>query len=67
MQQKDLFKLSGAEEIGMKLSVAMMMIPRKSITAIIGLAKNEIDDEKKFNALNKCASCENTQCVMREV
>ena len=67
MQQKDLFRLSGAEEIGMKLSIAMMMIPRKSITAIIGLAKNEIIDEKKINALNKCASCENIQCVMREI
>ena len=40
-QQPALFKLTGAEEIGIKLSSAMMMIPRKSITAIIGLVKNK--------------------------
>ena len=63
-QQPDLFRLSSAEEIGMKLSTAMMMMPRKSITAIIGLVRNKADkkDEPKHN----CTDCDKMDCPARQ-
>ena len=64
-QQPDLFKLAGAEEIGMKLSFAMMMIPRKSITAIIGLVKNQ-SDSKKNKTSHNCKACDKLDCPSRQ-
>ena len=57
--QEKLFKISGAEQIGMSLSSAMMLEPRKSVTAIIGLAKNS--SHKK-----NCSSCDKFDCPMRK-
>lgn len=37
--QPDLVKFSGGEEIGIKVTKSYMMIPKKSVTAIIGLEK----------------------------
>lgn len=65
-QQPDLFRLSGAAEIGIKLSSAMMMTPRKSITAIIGLFKKKIDN-KKNNIIHNCLLCNKTDCSSRQI
>ena len=65
-QQPELFKLAGAEEIGMKLSYAMMLMPRKSITAIIGLVKNQNAD-KSNKSEHDCATCDKTDCPARHV
>ena len=62
-QQSELFKLAGASEIGMKLSYAMMLIPRKSITAIIGLVKKVT--EQKNEAKHDCAACDKIDCPSR--
>ena len=62
--QKNFFTITGADEIGMSLSSAMMLMPRKSITAIIGLEKN------KLNVINssdsKCVNCSNLDCPARQ-
>lgn len=65
-QQKKFFQISGAKEIGIRLSHAMMLIPRKSVTAIIGL--EEISDEKKISADEKksCADCDKKDCPARK-
>lgn len=61
--QEKLFKISGAEQIGMSLSSALMLEPRKSITAIIGLEKFA-----QKNSLHKkdCAACDKISCPMRK-
>lgn len=65
-QQKNFFNVVGAKEIGMRLSISMMLIPRKSITAIIGLEK--ISENKKIPANNNpCENCDKTDCTARNI
>ena len=65
-QQIELFHLSNAETIGIKLSSSMMMIPRKSITAIIGLISNKYK-EIKTNEKNRCENCNSINCPNRQI
>ena len=60
--QEKLFKICGAEQIGLKLSSAMMLEPRKSITAIIGLERTS----KKSQRKKSCAECDRLDCAMRK-
>jgi len=62
-QQEFLFKVSGAEQIGLRLTSAMMLEPRKSVTAIIGL--NSIRNEELGMRNEACASCNRNDCPMR--
>ena len=62
-QQKELFRLTGASEIGMRLSTALMLMPRKSVTAIIGLTRATV--EKK--STHDCAACDKVDCPMRDL
>ena len=61
--QQNFFSITGASEIGMSLSSAMMLIPRKSITAIIGLEKNKLDATISPN--KKCSTCNKLDCPAR--
>ncbi|MCR5834559.1 MAG: methionine synthase [Selenomonadaceae bacterium] len=63
-EQAKLFKICGAEQIGVRLTSSMMLEPRKSVTAIIGLEKITA---KKYSDLppKNCAACNNLQCAMR--
>ena len=63
-QQEKLFKVSGAEEIGMSLSSAFMLEPRKSVTAIIGL--DLIRNEELGMRNEACANCNRSDCPMRK-
>ena len=65
-QQTDLFRLSNAETIGIRLSSSMMMIPRKSITAIIGLINNKTK-ENKNKEKNHCENCNDFSCPNRQI
>ena len=65
-QQTDLFRLSNAETIGIRLSSSMMMIPRKSITAIIGLIDNRNRDIKNKEKIS-CENCNSVNCPNRQV
>ncbi len=64
--QKDFFKITGAKEIKMRLSVAMMLIPRKSVTAIIGLEKITSDTKNFRRAEKSCDACEKIDCPSRK-
>jgi len=58
--QKDIINMLGTEKkIGLSLTSGFMMIPSKSITAIIGFSG------EKNESLNKCSQCANTQCGFR--
>ncbi|MBR5914066.1 MAG: methionine synthase [Selenomonadaceae bacterium] len=61
--QEKFFGITGADEIGMSLSSALMLMPRKSITAIIGLEKNKAD--VKISPAKNCADCDNLDCPAR--
>lgn len=64
-EQADLFKICGAEQIGLRLTEAMMLEPRKSVTAIIGLEK--ISVREKFSPAKKsCAACDKLDCPSRK-
>ncbi|MDR2597488.1 MAG: hypothetical protein LBC76_09250 [Treponema sp.] len=60
--QKDVLKLLNAEKsIALFISDGYMLIPSKSVTAVIGFSKEKID------ANEKCALCTNTRCAYRKV
>ncbi len=65
--QPEMIRLSHAEQIGITLSESLMLIPRKSITAVIGLVKNT--EEKKSEAVThpfeRCVTCSRTDCPSR--
>ena len=64
--QEKFFEITGAREIGMSLSAAFMLIPRKSVTAIIGLEK--VISEKCLVVSDKkksCAMCDKLNCPSR--
>ena len=63
-QQPELIRLSRAEEIDIHLSAALMLIPRKSITAAIGLARNTKTSEPSHTPKG-CASCDKRDCPSR--
>ena len=64
-QQKKFFQIIGAEKIGMSLSSAMMLIPRKSVTAIIGLEKISADGKNFANEKKSCENCDKKNCPAR--
>ncbi len=66
-QQPELLRLSHGEKVGLSLSEALMLIPRKSITAIIGLCRGEAAGEaSSLHASGGCESCGKTDCPSRK-
>ena len=61
--QKNFFGITGAAEIGMTLSSALMLMPRKSVTAIIGLTKNKSDAAATSDV--RCTTCNRIDCPAR--
>ena len=61
--QEKLFTIAGARQIGMTLTSAMMLEPRKSVTAIIGLQKVSAQMQ---TAKKSCATCDKLDCLMRK-
>ena len=64
-QQPEMVRLAESEKIGVRLSDASMLVPRKSITAIIGLVPQE-----KIAAPHTpsgCAACDKFDCPSRKV
>lgn len=61
MQQKEILALLDAEKrIGLYVSSAHLLIPRKSVTAVLAMGKNETMTE------NKCSQCANKEgCAFR--
>ncbi|MCL2208902.1 MAG: hypothetical protein FWB89_01935 [Treponema sp.] len=64
--QKDILRLLNASRIGLSLTEGFMLVPSKSVTAVIGLKKNE-EKTAAGNAVPvKCAFCEYKNCGFRE-
>jgi hypothetical protein len=60
--QKEIAKvLKTYEKIGLSVNESSIMIPRKSVTAVIG-----IQDEKCSAKIHKCNSCEDKCCLYRK-
>ena len=60
-EQKKLFRLLDcSKQIGLTLTEGLMMVPTKSVTAVIGLTREVTCVQRK------CASCTNVECPYRE-
>ena len=68
-QQPELIRLSRAADIGISLSSSMMLVPRKSITAIIGLYKEDKSnpDAAISPHAKGCAACGKLDCPARKI
>ena len=62
--QKNFFYVTGAPEIGMNLTESLMLMPRKSVTAIIGLEKI-VSDKSNVKIKKSCANCSKVNCHSR--
>lgn len=61
--QKEIFgMLECNKRIGLTLTDSFLMIPSKSVTALIGISK----EERKNCHREKCQGCTNTQCEYRD-
>lgn len=60
-EQQKLFRLlECSKNIGLTLTDGMVMVPTKSVTAVIGLAEDAVC------TWNKCMTCKNINCPFRE-
>lgn len=64
-QQPQLLRLSGGADIGIQLTESLMLFPRKSVTAIIGLVK-ETKACAPHHSPNGCAACDQLNCPSRK-
>ena len=58
--QKDIINILNCSRIGLTLTDGYMLIPSKSVTAVIGFSKEKKQAEKK------CAYCADKKCKLRE-
>ncbi|MFC1870438.1 vitamin B12 dependent-methionine synthase activation domain-containing protein [Chloroflexota bacterium] len=58
-QQKMVFQALGGDSAGIVLTESSLMIPQKSVSGIIGLAKGNIED------YNPCHTCKKRECPGR--
>ncbi|MCR5758306.1 MAG: methionine synthase [Selenomonas sp.] len=65
-QQPDLVRLAQANKINIHLSTSLMLIPRKSITAIIGLYRKQ-EGAIPNNKHGGCAHCQQKDCPSRKI
>ena len=63
-EQPKIFAAAGAEQIGLRLTSAFMLEPRKSVTAIIGL--EEFSASEKSSPKKSCAACDKFDCPARK-
>ena len=61
--QPELLRLTQAESIGVSLTESMMLCPRKSVTAVIGLVRGENGDKELPKG---CAICPKLDCPSRQ-
>ena len=65
-QQPELLRLAQADKIGVSLTTSLMLLPRKSITAIIGLYRKQENSVPSHQPEN-CALCSQKNCPARKV
>ena len=61
--QPELLRLTKAKSIGISLTESLMLCPRKSVTAVIGLVRGE---EAADHSPKGCASCNKLDCPSRK-
>jgi len=65
--QKDVLKLLDCEkQIALTLTDGYMLIPSKSVTAIVGFGKERAEGEEEKRVVCFCTNCANTQCTYRK-
>ena len=64
-QQPELIRLAHADKSGVSLSSSLMLMPRKSITAIIGLYRKQAETAPSHSP-HGCAMCNKTDCPSRK-
>jgi len=62
--QPEMIRLSQATNIGISLTESMMLLPRKSITAVIGLVPNQLAPSAASE--HNCQICSKTDCLARK-
>ena len=63
-KQKEIIKLLNTEKkLGLNLTESLMLNPTKSVTAVIGMGKEEI--KEKSSCTSKCSGCKNKNCPYR--
>jgi len=60
VHQKDILNMLNCSRIGLTLTDGYMLVPAKSVTAVIGFSK------EKRHAAKKCEYCADKQCELRE-
>ncbi len=60
--QPELLRLTRGDTIGISLTESMMLCPRKSVTAVIGLVRGDETD----HGAKGCAACGKTDCPARK-
>ena len=65
-QQPELIRVTKCESIGITLSESKMLVPRKSVTAIIGLYKEVKGSGEAAHSPNGCAACDKLDCPSRK-
>lgn len=64
--QQQILALAGGQQIGMRTTESCMLIPRKSITAVIGLTPAKGPDEPCQNQNHNCTLCSQINCLARK-
>lgn len=64
--QPEILKLAQARQIGIDITSSYMLIPRKSVTAIIGLTPAENKSTLQACASNNCNNCSQINCLARK-
>lgn len=65
-QQTDILALSLGQQIGIHLTESLMLVPRKSITAIIGLYRPDKACPEAAKHNHDCSRCHKTDCLARK-
>lgn len=63
-KQREIIRLLNTEKkLGLNLTESLMLNPTKSVTAVIGMGKEEI--KEKSSCTSKCSRCKNKNCPYR--
>jgi len=64
--QPDILELAHGHEINMTVTESCMLLPRKSITAVMGFMPNRINQVASACLDNQCQTCNQINCLARK-
>jgi hypothetical protein len=64
--QKEILELSYGSRLGLTLTAAGMLVPRKSVTAVVGLYPEQAQCYTVASSQLGCPTCNQTQCLARK-